>query len=207
MLYVAHRGVCSRVKENSLEAINLAIYDDKYHGVEIDVQLCKSGELVLHHDLYLHSNWIKDLTYEELKLYDIISLKDLYDKVPFVNEKMLIIDIKGNDYKIIEELNIFYSLMCTKHVYFCSFNRPMLNDLNPKFKIGRTFEAFFSVDEYPVIFHNIDLVILHWTCLNHTLINYCKSNNICVFTYTHKNALEHRHMSSFEIDGIITNGI
>lgn len=206
MLYIAHRGVSNQRKENSLEAINLAIHQNQYNGVEIDVQLCKSGEIVLHHDLYLHNNWIKDLNYDELKMYDVISLEDLYKRVP-MGTKMLILDIKGDDYSIIEKINEFYKFMDVSNVYFCSFNRPMLYYLNPKFKIGRTFESFFLPTEYPIVLKDVDIIIIHWTCLNYPLMHYCNSNNIRVFTYTHKNNIEHKYMLRFNIDGIITNGI
>lgn len=207
MLFIAHRGVSERLKDNSVEAINRAIFEDSYDGVEIDLQLCKSGEIVLYHDLFLHDHWIKDLNYDELKLYDIISLEDLYTKIPFIQEKMLILDIKGNDYRIIHKLNEFYKFMDTKYIYFCSFNRPMLNGLERSFKLGRTFECFFDVDELPMILKGVDIVVLHWTCLNEELLNYCRMKDIRVFSYTHKSSMELKYMTKYNVDGVITNGV
>ena len=59
MKCIAHRGYSIKYKDNSIEAIQEAINRD-YDGVEIDVQLCGTGELVLHHDVYLddHSSRI-----------------------------------------------------------------------------------------------------------------------------------------------------
>lgn len=36
MKYIAHRGLSSKYKQNTVEAIQSG-----YHGVEIDIQLCK----------------------------------------------------------------------------------------------------------------------------------------------------------------------
>jgi glycerophosphoryl diester phosphodiesterase len=52
MLWIAHRGYSIDFRDNSVEAIREAVRRG-YHGVEIDVQLCKTGEIVLHHDVYL----------------------------------------------------------------------------------------------------------------------------------------------------------
>ena len=207
VMYIAHRGVSKNIKDNSVEAINLAIMSTEYDGVEIDVQLCKSGEIVLYHDINLHGHFIKDLNYDELKLYDIISLEDLYKKVPFIQEKILLIDIKGNDYNIVPTLEGFFKFMDTSNIYFCSFNAPLVKQLDRRFNKGRTFECFFHPNEYEMIMHGFDMVMVHWTCLNAVLIDFCKTRDIAVFTYTHKDPIELKHMLSYNVDGVITNGV
>ena len=52
MLCIAHRGFSLKYRENSLESIREAV-GRGYDGLEIDVQMCETGELVLAHDLYL----------------------------------------------------------------------------------------------------------------------------------------------------------
>ena len=74
MKYVAHRGYSLKYRDNSLEAIREAIVR-KYDGIELDVQLCTSGELVLFHDVYVDNHFISELTLDELKERDICSLK------------------------------------------------------------------------------------------------------------------------------------
>jgi glycerophosphoryl diester phosphodiesterase len=74
-LYMAHRGASTLAPENTLAAFALA---GKLgcRGIEFDVHLCKSGELVVAHDHYLdriagiHSR-IEDMTYDELKKVDV----------------------------------------------------------------------------------------------------------------------------------------
>lgn len=207
VMYIAHRGVSKKLRDNGLEAINLAVMSTEYDGVEIDVQLCKSGEIVLYHDINLHGHFIRDLNYDELKLYDIISLEDLYKYAPFIQEKILLIDIKGNDYNIVRALEKFFKFMDTSNVYMCSFNAPLVKQLGKRFKKGRTFECFFHPSEYEFITQGFNMVMIHWTCLNVIFIEFCKTRDIAVFTYTHKDPIELKHMLSYDVDGIITNGI
>lgn len=70
-----HRGLSSEAPENSLEAIDLAI-SSLSDGVEIDVQETKDGVVIVCHDSSLKRIAgkkinIADVTYEELKQYDI----------------------------------------------------------------------------------------------------------------------------------------
>lgn len=206
-MYIAHRGLSKSLKDNSVEAINLAAMSTEYQGVEIDVQLCKSGEIILFHDVTIHGHFIRDLNYDELKLYDIISLEDLYKKVPFVHDKILLIDIKGNNYDIVYALEEFFKYVDTSNIYICSFNAPLVKHLDKRFKKGRTFECFFHPSEYEMITQGFEMVLVHWTCLNKPFIDFCKTRNIMVFTYTHKDPIELKHMLSYDVDGVITNGI
>ena len=67
----AHRGYSSLKLENSIEAFQEA-KDKKIPGIELDIQMCKSGELVVFHDKSLkrlsgiHKN-IEDITYNQIK--------------------------------------------------------------------------------------------------------------------------------------------
>jgi glycerophosphoryl diester phosphodiesterase len=78
--------------------------------------------------------------------------------------------------------------------------------LPKEFKIGSTFETTFHKSEYPLITMALNVVILHWTCLDHDLISYCRSEDIKVYTYTHKEDEELEYMYRYGVDGIITNG-
>ena len=66
-----HRGASAYAPENTLEAFKLAA-DMGAHGVELDVHICKSGELVVAHDETVDRvsdghGLIKDMTLSELK--------------------------------------------------------------------------------------------------------------------------------------------
>ncbi len=67
----AHRGASAYAPENTLEAFSLAA-DMKADGVELDVHICRDGELVVTHDETVDrvsdgSGLVKELTLRELK--------------------------------------------------------------------------------------------------------------------------------------------
>ena len=107
MKYIAHRGYSLEYQDNSLEAISEALKRG-YDGIEIDVQLCKTGEIILYHDIYIDTTFVKNMTYDDLKKLNIISLNDLYEKLPEVRDTRVVIDIKGCDSSIIKELELFF---------------------------------------------------------------------------------------------------
>ena len=107
MKYVAHRGYSLKCRDNSVEAIREAIVR-KYDGIELDVQLCASGEVVLFHDVYVNNHFISELTLDELKERDICSLKDVYHEIPEIKDVFILLDIKGNNIQIVKALIDFY---------------------------------------------------------------------------------------------------
>lgn len=209
MLYIAHRGHSYQNKrnENKIIAIKNAI-DIGYDGIEIDVQLCKTGEIVLFHDIYIEDTFIKDMTFEQLyNDYGIISLEDLYREIPDIQKKLLIVDMKGTNFELIHKLERFYDDMNTSNTYFCSFNRQLLNTMSDRFNKGSTFEAIFTMKEYDIITKGLGCIVVHWTCLNTVLAMHCKLNNIKVFVYTHKTDTEHKHIMKFQPYAIITDAL
>jgi glycerophosphoryl diester phosphodiesterase len=206
MKFIAHRGYSLEHRDNSIDAIVEAIRRG-YYGVEIDVQLCKSGELVLFHDVYVNNTFISEMTIEELWKCDVYSLREVYDTVPEIRDTRVFIDIKGNTNRVCEALRRFYSVESAERVLFCSFNRNILYNLPTHFKKGSTFETTFHQSEFDMITRELSAVVLHWTCLDEAFILYCKTKNIQVYTYTHKESCELEYMYRYDVDGIITNGI
>ena len=81
MKYIGHRGYSIRYRDNSIEAIHEAV-SRNYDGIELDIQLCATGEIVLFHDVYVDSKFICDMDLDELKKHNICTLKDVYKHVP-----------------------------------------------------------------------------------------------------------------------------
>lgn len=209
MLYIAHRGHSYQNKrnENKIIAIKNAI-DIRYDGIEIDVQLCNTGEIVLFHDIYIEDTFIKDMTFEELhNEHGIISLEQLYREIPDIQKKLLIVDMKGTNFELIHKLEKFYDAIDTSNTYFCSFNRQLLNTMSDRFNKGSTFEAIFTMKEYDTITKGLRCLVVHWTCLNTILMMHCKLNDIKVFVYTHKTEIQHKHITKFQPDAIITDAL
>jgi glycerophosphoryl diester phosphodiesterase len=205
MKCIAHRGYSRKYRDNTIEAIREAIHRE-YDGVEIDVQLCETGELVLFHDVYTQGKFISEMSLGEVKELGIITLRQVYEEIPQIRRTLLILDIKGADLGVVKALVKFYEKESTENVLFCSFNRKIVYRLPKEFKIGSTFETTFHKSEYPLITMALNVVILHWTCLDHDFISYCRSEDIKVYTYTHKEDEELEYMYRYGVDGIITNG-
>lgn len=205
MNYIAHRGHSVEYRDNSIVSIREAIRRN-YYGVEIDVQLCKTGEIIIFHDVYVGGRFISDLSLKELIPMGVCSLSELYEKVPEIKTTRLFLDIKGPDPKVVDALVEFYKHRSTKNVVFCSFNRNYIYALPSYYKIGTTIETSFLPDEYSIVTRGVDVVIIHWTVLTHDFISHCKSNDVKVYTYTHKEREELQYMRRYDVDGIITNG-
>lgn len=75
MLLLAHRGASAEAPENTLDAFSLAV-DQGADGVELDAQVCGSGEVVVCHDDTLarlaHQDWaLRRTSYRWLKRADV----------------------------------------------------------------------------------------------------------------------------------------
>ena len=103
VLRIAHRGASGDQPENTLAAISKAL-EIKVDIIEIDVRVCKTGELVVFHDLTLErttngSGLIADAPLEEPKKLDagekeqIPTLKEVIDLVD--KKTVLNIEMKG----------------------------------------------------------------------------------------------------------------
>jgi glycerophosphoryl diester phosphodiesterase len=206
MKCIAHRGYSIDRIDNSIDAIQEAVHRS-YDGIEIDVQLCASGEIVLFHDVYVGEQFISDLCLNELKQLGICSLEDVYREIPEIKDVFILLDIKGNNIQIVKALIDFYKDKPSQNVTFCSFNRKILYAFPDMFQKGSTFETTFTENEYEMITTGLKVVVLHWTCLDHNFISYCKSKDIKVYTYTHKEDKEIEYMYRYGVDGIITNGL
>ena len=206
MKCIAHRGYSIDRIDNSIDAIQEAVHRS-YDGIEIDVQLCASGEIVLFHDVYVGEQFISDLCLNELKQLGICSLEDVYREIPEIKDVFILLDIKGNNIQIVKALVDFYKDKPSHNVTFCSFNRKILYAFPDMFQRGSTFETTFTENEYEMITTGLKVVVLHWTCLDHNFISYCKSKDIKVYTYTHKEDKEIEYMYRYGVDGIITNGL
>ena len=72
-----HRGFSGEYPENTMLAFEKACRTPGCDGIETDVHLTKDGEAVLIHDETVDRTcvngrgWIKDMTYEELKVFDV----------------------------------------------------------------------------------------------------------------------------------------
>lgn len=98
---LAHRGASAYAPENTLEAFDLAAKMGA-HGIELDVHLCKSGEIVVAHDETVErvsdgEGFIRDLTLSELKAMHFNRLHPEYAaaRIPTLQEVFQLIRPTG----------------------------------------------------------------------------------------------------------------
>ena len=100
-----HRGAKGYVSENTLASFQKAL-DLNADGIELDVHVCASGELVVFHDYTLDrltngSGEIHNFSLEELKkmkVDDVFEIPTLEEVLNLVNRKCKVnIELKGHD--------------------------------------------------------------------------------------------------------------
>jgi glycerophosphoryl diester phosphodiesterase len=212
MYYIAHRGCTINYYDNSLGAFLEAI---KYgfDMLELDIQLCKTKEIVVFHDISIDNRYIKDMTYDELKKYNVITLSDFYTKID-TNKINIYLDLKG-DIDLIDILVRFFikNKINTSNIYLGSFNFKHLNLLqfykdhleNFEYKLGIIIDNIYDNVYYQTLFGNVDFICINWTMLDDDLISWCKQHNKKVFTYTCKSMNNYELISDFNVDGIVTD--
>ncbi len=103
ILKIGHRGAKGYVAENTLESIQKAL-DLGVDGIEIDVHLCQTGELVVFHDFTLErmtegTGKISEKTLEGLKELQVngqFKIPTLVEVLNLIDKKCLLnIELKG----------------------------------------------------------------------------------------------------------------
>ncbi len=209
MLKIAHRGYSDKYGDNNMNAFREALIAG-FDMIELDIQLCGSGEVVIYHDTYIDKQYICDLDYDTLKKNNILLLDDFmlefHDK-----DILLYFDLKG-DYKVIfkliESIKKWFNREQMKKIYISAFNRkfvkPLLEEKLPV-KIGFTTENLFTIDQYEYLCKDCVFACFHWTILDKNVIKYLKSKNMQIFAYTNKDEFIFKHIFDYKIDGIVSN--
>ena len=159
----AHRGASGYAPENTLEAFDLAVKMGA-HGVELDVHICKSGELVVAHDERVErvsdgTGFIRDLTLKELKALRFNKTHPEYAhaQIPTLSEVFALlrrtelkinIELKNSwfDYedlerKVIETAAREFSLDRVIFSYFSHRSMQRVKRIDPKLYCGLLYEG------------------------------------------------------------------
>lgn len=78
---IAHRGAWKdfNLPQNSIASL-LKAQELPIGGIELDIQLTKDGEIIVYHDDQLHSKFIHQLTFEEIKSNDTKHIIPKFDE-------------------------------------------------------------------------------------------------------------------------------
>ena len=214
ILQIAHRGNSHYYKDNSKQAITSAIIEG-FPMIEIDIQVCKTGEIIVYHDTYLKSKMIEDMSYSEitLKYNDILRLEEVFD-IPGILDVKLYLDLKGG-LSLVHAIVKF--LKSTKmswinfdNLYIASFNIEHIDqiykhipNISYGFITGNNFDSllYYSILRRPYI----KFFSICWTMLNNKTCSILQDIGVKIFTYTCENDTILEQMLRYKIDGIVTN--
>tara|TARA_B110000114_G_C15049369_1_gene380579 strand:+ start:69 stop:746 length:678 start_codon:yes stop_codon:yes gene_type:complete len=222
MLKIAHRGYSLlKKRENTLFAFQNAI---KYNFdmIELDVQLTKSNDLIIYHDNYIIDNnkyfFIKDLTYQEINNVNpyIITLPFFFQNINKDKIKIYL-DVKGDEKIIKPLLNYLDSeFEDFNNLIVASFNRNSIKEVikynknkdkkhHKYLEKGFITENIYTQAELLILLKDVEYMIVYWTMLNQTLIDFCKKNNKKIYCYTLKDKEQMQIIRDYKIDGIVSD--
>jgi len=207
---IAHRGYSCKYKENSYKAFKKAFhYTRKYDMIEFDLQVCKSGELVIFSKPIIKNDIISNISLSNILKHDksILTFKNFIDLFPY-SEKELYINLIGSEktsyhfYAFIKTWNINYSkfIIFSRNINQLNFIKEKLPDI----KKG----LITNNNPIPLTLHfiknNINVVSLPYDIVTHEIINKLHELKIKIFVYTINDYKEAQYIRNFDIDGVIT---
>lgn len=219
MFIVAHRGFTEygKYQENSFEAFQNAI-DKGFNMIEIDIQLCKSGEIVINHSILFDGKPIKDINYNILKKRSNIKTLENFFKKIYTPELKLMFDIKDDDknffnmfIKLCNKYNVIY-----KNIYINSFFKTTVlkfkkNKQKYNYNVGfEVLSNYIYYKDFNKQLKNIDFINVPSEFLfikDKKILNECKKKNISIFIWNvpHNN-LDFKYIKDlYNFDGIIAD--
>ena len=229
MKILSHRGASGYSPENTLAAIDMALFSMPCEGIEIDVHFTKDNKLVVIHDDTIDRTTdgkgaVKDYTYEELLKFNAFGkFKDKYptEKIPTLDQvldlvkksgKMINIEIKngsavypGIEEKVIEKV---YEYSLEKDTLLSSFDHAAMmksKEIDTNIRTGLLCRKRV---ENPLEYgrkHNADAYNYRYLCLTKKYVDELHSYGYEVNCYTPNAKFEINYMIRCGVDTIITN--
>lgn len=225
---MAHRGASGYAPENTMIAFELAEKMDA-DFIELDVHICKSGELIVCHDETVDrttngSGYIKDLTLNELKMLDAGSYFDgkfsdakiptFIEVLDWIKDRSIGLNIELKNAPIFyprmeeEVLNLIEKYNLSSRVIISSFNHYSLakcKQLDPNVKTGLLYMAgLFEPWNYCQSVHADAIHPLFYGVVPE-IIKGCKENKIAINAWTVNDEPYMRSLIELGIEGIITD--
>jgi glycerophosphoryl diester phosphodiesterase len=214
MLQIAHRGYGNNIyNDNSFDAYENA-FNNKFDMIEMDVQLCKSGEVIIYHDIYIKNKLIRNINYCDLLPTGIKTFKDFL--IEKYNKNMnILLDIKGTHINVVDKILILCNKFNVNYskIWMSSFNKIVITDLIKfkniyKYAVGLISDNNFYYDEIKYQLDKINFISINFEMLissGEELLNECKHRNIKIFVWTIQNKDQYELVQNIHIDGFITD--
>lgn len=219
ILKIGHRGAKGHVTENTLESIQKAI-DLGVDGVEIDVHLCASGELVVFHDFTVDrmtdgTGEISNLSLKELKKLKVKSrfqIPTLSQVLLLVSNRCLVnIELKGQN--TAKEACRLLEFFVTKkdwdynNFLVSSFQEDLIEAVyktNKEIPIGVLSHTNLESSLQLARSISAKSIIVNYTMLTADMVSKIKEKHQ-VIAYTVNNLKPIERIKTYEVDGIITD--
>lgn len=220
VLKIGHRGAMGYAPENTLKSFKKAI-ELNVDAIELDVHICKSGEIVVIHDKKVDrttngSGYVKEKTFDELRNLnagDGEKIPLLSEVLDLINRKVKInIELKGdNTAKPVSELIEYYVKNKSwdyDDFILSSFNHYELKkfkELNSKIKTGAL------IDAIPIGFSEfaeklkVNSVNLSLESINQEFVDDAHKRNLNVNVYTVNDLDDIQRIKNLNVDGIFSN--
>lgn len=219
-LNIGHRGAKGHEPENTLPSFQKAL-DLNVDGIELDVHICKTGELIVIHDFTVDrttngSGTVSELTLSEIKALRInghIEVPTLEEVLELVGKKCLInIELKGrHTAKPVSHLIEKYILEKEyKYEDFIvsSFQREeleMMYLVNPKIHLGVLSQASVTQAlEWATAF-SAKAIHPHFSLLTEENVQKTQEQGFKIYTWTINETEDIERIKTYNIDGIITD--
>jgi glycerophosphoryl diester phosphodiesterase len=219
-LNIGHRGAKAYAPENTLMAFQKAI-DMNVDGIELDVHLCKTREIIVIHDFTVDrttngKGHINELSLQELKTLRIneeFELPTLTEVFELVNKKCLInIELKGKEMAkpIIELIESYIKEKNWKYEHFLisSFDWVSLLDihlLNPEIPLGVLTEYDLELAFAFTKFINAQSIHSYYHLLSKEKTEQMQEQGFQVFAWTVNEPEDIQKIKTYNVNGIISD--
>ena len=220
ILNIGHRGAKGHEPENTLPSFQKA-FDLHADGIELDVHICKTGELVVIHDFTADrttngSGAISELTLSEIKALRInenIEVPTLEEVIELAGNNCLInIELKGrHTAKPVSHLIEKYILEKDydyENFIVSSFQREeleMMYIINPKVHLGVLSQASVSQALEWASAFSAKAIHPHFSLLTEENVQQAQKSGLKVYTWTVNETEDIERVKMYNVDGIITD--
>lgn len=220
ILKIGHRGAKAHSPENTMDSFMKAL-DMGVDGIELDVHVCATGELVVIHDFTVDrttngSGEVHKMTLSELKKLRIDekhSIPMLDEVLALVNRKCLVnIEMKGrhtakpvSDFvdKYVKERGWSYDDFIVS-----SFQREellVMSDINKNIKLGILSQASVTQAWEWAEEFSAKAIHPHYSLLTESNVKKAQQAGLKVYTWTINEPEDIERIKSYNVDGIISD--
>ena len=221
ILNIGHRGAKGHIAENTIASIHKAI-ELGADGVEIDVFLCKSGEIVLFHDKTLEKltngeGNIEDKNLDELRKLKVLnsshSIPTLEEVLKSLNKNIFLnIELKGRNtaqgsLDLIRKY-VRKNTIELNNILFSSFNWEELKDLR---SLSDKVQLALITEEDPLLAIDYALKLKavainpNYKDLNKQNISKINEKGLKIYTWTVNSKIQIDRLKALNVNGIITD--